>query len=193
MRVFINPGHHLGIDPGACAGGYTEAGIARDIGWLLVGYLKAVSIPTRILQSDNLCGDSPGLPCVVDDANEWPADIFVSLHLNAAENPEATGTETLIYAKGGASETLAGFIQGQLIDAIDLADRGIKERPGLAVLRHTDMPAVLVEIGFITNETDRQIILANRHKIAAAIARGITDYENAAAAAEAGDVKRTDV
>lgn len=193
MRVFLNPGHHPGIDPGACAGGYTEADIARDIGWRLFGYLKAVGMAVKILQSDNLCGDSPGLPCVVDTANDWPADIFVSLHLNAAANPAARGTETLIYAKGGASEVLAEFIQAQLTDSLCLLDRGIKERPGLAVLRHTDMPAVLVEIGFITNDLERRIILSHCSNIAAAIARGITDYENAITAAEAEGVKRTDV
>lgn len=189
MRVFINPGHHPGIDPGACAGGYTEADIARDIGGKLLDYLKTVGMATKLIQSDNLCNDSPGYPCVVDTANDWPADIFISIHLNAFTDTAARGTETLIYAEGGEAETLAGFIQAQLIDAIDLPDRGIKERPDLAVLRYTDMPAVLVEIGFITNDDDRAIILANLDHIAAAIARGVTDYENHLLE----NVKRTDV
>lgn len=177
MRVFINPGHAPGIDPGACAADCTEAEIARDIGRIVNHYLQAAGLETVILQSDNLAGESPGYPNITETANAWPADIFVSIHLNAFTDEGASGTETLIYTAGGEAENLAKCVQTQLVDTLRLVDRGIKERPGLAVLRCTDMPAILIEVGFITNDYDRQTILDRLDETAAAIARGITDYE----------------
>lgn len=175
MRVFINPGHHPGVDPGACAGGYTEADLVQIIGEKVADYLSFLKMDVRSLQSDNLCGDSPDYPCVVDEANEWEADIFVSIHLNAAENPDAKGTETLIFEHGGAAELLAHCIQYHLIDTLNTVDRGIKARPDLIVLNSTDMPAVLVEVCFLTNPSDRDLLLARLKDAAAAIARGIID------------------
>ena len=72
---------------------------------------------------------------------------------------------------------LAQCIQKQLINSIDTTDRGIKEMPGLLVLRYTDMPAVLVETAFIDNDDDMLLLMNHWDDIARAIARGVTDYE----------------
>ena len=55
-------------------------------------------------------------------------------------------------------------------------DRGLKERSNLGVLKYTNMPAVLVEIGFIDNESDHEVLINHKDDIARAIARGVTDY-----------------
>ena len=63
------------------------------------------------------------------------------------------------------------------MDSLDTTDRGLKDRPGLYVLKHTDMPAVLVELAFIDNEDDAALLRDNQDDFARAIARGVTDYE----------------
>ena len=80
------------------------------------------------------------------------------------------------HADGGDGGALAQCIQDQLINSIDTVDRGVRERPDLRVLRHTAMPAVLVETAFIDNDVDVQLLINNWDDIARAIARGVTDY-----------------
>ena len=178
MRIFLNPGHDLERDSGAVnpRSGLRECDVAADIGGLVKGYLEAAGCEVRMLQSDNLAGETPDLPCVVDTANDWPADIVISLHCNAA-NGCARGSETLVYANEGESAQLAACIQSQIVDSLGTIDRGIKERPMLIVLNSTAMPAVLVEMAFVDNNEDAQILTERADEMARAIARGITDFE----------------
>ena len=182
MRVFLNPGHDTTYDSGAVhpRTSLRECDVAAEVGGLVQGYLEQAGCEVAVVQSDNLNGESPWLPCVVQSANAWPA-IFVSLHCNAAKG-QARGTETLAFAMGGESETLARCIQQQIVDAVGTVDRGVKERPDLCVLRRTDMPAVLVEMAFIDNDEDARLLTEQTDEIALAraIARGVTDYEQEA-------------
>ena len=177
MKVFINPGHCPGVDSGAVNpnSGMQEADVALAIGTLVQGYLEAAGCEVQLLQSDNLMYDGEG-PCVCETANEWPADIFVSIHCNAASG-DARGTEVEIYPGSDASSKLGQCIQSQIVSSLGTVDRGLKERPGLIVLKHTDMPAVLVETAFIDNDDDANLLANNQDDFARAIARGITDYE----------------
>ena len=177
MKVFINPGHCPGVDSGAVNpnSGMQEADVALAIGTLVQGYLEAAGCEVQLLQSDNLMYDGEG-PCVCETANEWPADIFVSIHCNAAGG-DARGTEVEIYPGSDASSKLGQCIQSQIVSSLGTVDRGLKERPGLIVLKHTDMPAVLVETAFIDNDDDANLLASNQDDFARAIARGITDYE----------------
>ena len=182
MRVFLNPGHDLVYDSGAVhpATGLRECEVAAAVGDLVKGYLEDAGCEVRMMQSDNLAWDSPyedRQDCsVCDCANEWTADVFVSIHCNAA-NGRARGTETLICGAGGHAEQLAECIQRQIVESLDTTDRGLKERPGLIVLRATDMPAVLVELAFIDNDEDAELLMTRQDDFARAIARGVTDYE----------------
>ena len=177
MKVFINPGHCPGVDSGAVNpnSGMQEADVALAIGTLVQGYLEAAGCEVQLLQSDNLMYDGEG-PCVCETANEWPADIFVSIHCNAAGG-DARGTEVEIYPGSDACSKLGQCIQSQIVNSLGTVDRGLKERPGLIVLKHTDMPAVLVETAFIDNDDDANLLANNQDDFARAIARGITDYE----------------
>lgn len=178
LKIFINPGHDIDLDPGACANGIREVDIVLAIGKQLKQIMENIGYPCYLLQSDNLAGENPSRPNVCATANDSDADVFVSIHCNAATNPNAKGTETLVYANnGGKASILANCIQKQLVKSINTVDRGIKERPNLAVLRHTNMPAVLVETAFISNEQDAYKLKNMQYTIAAAIARGLTDYE----------------
>lgn len=182
MRVFLNPGHDPEYDSGAVnqGMGLRECDVARDIGMLVAAYLEKAGCEVRMLQSDNLNGESK---CpdrqdatVCGAANDWPADIFVSLHCNAA-NAVARGTEICVYRVGGEAERLAGCVLYQIVNAVGTKNRGLKERPDLCVLRRTNMQAVLVEMAFIDNDSDARILRDRQDDLARAIARGITDYE----------------
>ena len=184
MKVFLNPGHSPNgePDPGA-VNGYThlrECDVAKSICDLVEQYLTAAGVEVvGNLQSDNLFHDSDyNQPCVVDEANDSGADVFVSVHCNAFDK-RAHGTEVEVYQAGGASSLLAGFIQAQIVEALGTTDRGVKERPRLIVLSHTTMPAVLVETAFIDEEHDEELLRTRQDDFARAIARAITDYENA--------------
>ena len=183
MKVFINPGHDVDFDSGACGFGLRECDVALEIGLLVQKYLEAAGCEVKLLQSDNLLEDTDYPQerpvAVVEEANAWPADVFVSIHCNAAADDSAHGTEVLAYSNENTSEgaRLAGFIQSQIVDALGTTDRGVKARPGLIVLKHTDMPAALVEMAFISNEADNALLRDNQDDFARAIARGVTDYE----------------
>lgn len=189
MYVFLNPGHCPGIDSGAMNGAFTEAEIALSLGEKARRFLQKAGVTVTLLQSDNLAGespydlwDAPDMPEVCGCANQSGADIFVSIHLNAAENRSARGTDVLVYQAGGRAERLAEYALTQLVDTGrtwngDWLSRGVKERPDLAVLRETIMPAILIEVGFLSNDAELAEILAHETEIAAAIARACTDYE----------------
>lgn len=189
MKVFINPGHDIKYDSGAVHYDTNvnvdlrECDVALKIGTAVQKYLEVAGCECYLMQSDNLAptpagrsdyNDRQGMT-VTETANEWGADVFVSIHCNAA-NGNARGTETECYIQTGHGGSLARFIQSQIIDSIDTVDRGVKEMPGLLVLRYTDMPAVLVETAFIDNDDDALLLVQHWDDIARAIARGVTDY-----------------
>lgn len=190
MKVFINPGHDTKYDSGAVhtdAAGATdlrECDVALEIGSAVKKYLEEAGCECYMMQSDNLAPtpagrsgyeDRQGLT-VTETANEWHADVFVSIHCNAA-NGQARGTEVECYSRMSDGGNLAQCIQDQIVNALGTIDRGVKEMPGLIVLKHTSMPAVLVETAFIDNDSDAALLENCTDAFAAAIARGVTDYE----------------
>ena len=181
MKVFINPGHALSgnPDPGAVNpdNGMRECDIAMTVGCLAADYLQKAGCEVTVLQSNNLIGESPEYPNIVATANASDADIFVSLHCNAA-NGDARGSEVEVYDNnGGEACVLAQCILEQIVTSLGTTDRGLKDRSGLAVLRGTSMPAVLVELAFIDNPDDAKLLANCQDDFARAVARGVTDYE----------------
>ena len=174
MKVFINPGHCPGIDPGAVGhSGLTEAEVVKNVGALVEKYLQNVGIETESLQDDSL-----GYICSMANASD--ADIFISIHCNAAGSPAALGTETFRYVGSVEGGKLGLAIQNQITASLGTVDRGLKDavpgRNGLYVLSNTDMTAVLVELAFISNPGDEQLLATQQVEFARAIARGVTDY-----------------
>ncbi|MCD8370312.1 MAG: N-acetylmuramoyl-L-alanine amidase [Clostridiales bacterium] len=168
-RVIIDAGHG-GADPGAVYMGRLEKddnlALALTVGQILADHEIDVSFTrvTDVYQSPLAKAEM---------ANRWNADYFVSIHRNAMERPgTASGFQSLIYESGGEAEKLAKNIQAAL-HALGEPELGIVERPGLIVLRRTEMPAVLVEAGFLDNEADNQFFDASFDEIAQSIAQGI--------------------
>lgn len=174
MKVFLNPGHAPNgePDPGACNYDLNlrESDIAKEVADAVENYLTAAGVEVvGNLQSDSL-GE------IANAANVSDADIFISIHCNAF-NGSAKGTEVEVYPGSRIGNALGECIQKQIVDALDTIDRGLKDRPGLYVLKHTDMPAVLVETAFIDNYQDAVKLRDRTDDFARAIARGVTDYE----------------
>lgn len=109
-------------------------------------------------------------------ASDSGADIFVSIHCNAAGNEDAHGTETFYYPDA-PSERLADCIQQNVCEALYTEDRGVKDGAWLAVLNSTEVEAtVLVELAFISNEEEERLLRDYQPQAAAAIVDGINEY-----------------
>lgn len=108
-------------------------------------------------------------------ANDTGADYFVSIHRNSSPNPNTySGVETLVYQENQVVNDIAEAVNRQL-GQVGFQDLGIKERPGLVVLRRTRMPAVLIEAGFLNTDADNELFDQKFDEIADAIARGIAE------------------
>lgn len=169
-RVVIDAGHGGDYDPGAVFEGRQEKDdnlrLALAVGDILENNGVEV-IFTRVTD----VYDSPYEKA--DMANAADADFFVSIHRNAAAEPgTGSGTMTLVYREEGLAKELASSINKELAKT-GFTDLGTFERPGLVVLRRTQIPAVLVEAGFIDNPEDNARFDAQFDEIANAIATGI--------------------
>lgn len=167
MKIFLNPGHG-GIDPGAIgpAGNY-ERDINARIAAAAAERLKAAGHKVVLYQQQRKLAD------VTVKANKSKADLFVSIHCNAAANTDARGTETWYYTGCPHGKAAAEAIQSEVVKALGSRDRGVKSSKSLYVLRKTVMPAVLCEVAFISNPEEEKLILVNIEKIGEAIADGI--------------------
>lgn len=114
-------------------------------------------------------------------ANRSGADYFISIHRNSSPTPnQYDGVETLVYDKSGIKLEMAENINAAL-EELGLTNLGVRARPGLVVLRRTQMPALLVEVGFINSDIDNELFDENFEAIAKAIAYAILqtlDVEN---------------
>ena len=170
-KIIIDAGHG-GANPGATYEGRRESDdallLAMAVGDILTqdGYDVAYTRTDDITQS---VGEKAAI------ANESGADLFISIHRNAAARDNLyNGVQTLIYGPGGLREKIAGNIAEEL-ETVGFQNLGVDIRPDLVVLNQTKMPAVLVEAGFIDIDKDNQIFDSRFQETAEAIAAGIED------------------
>ncbi|MBQ8583114.1 MAG: N-acetylmuramoyl-L-alanine amidase [Clostridia bacterium] len=182
-RIYIDQGHNpRGFNTGAEGNGFYEQDITYEIGRRLYDLLS--SNPDFVLRlsrptEDTILGTSNSSSLVerVREAEEFGADMFLSLHVNSAANPSATGNEALVYSPSSTvSIGLGEEILEQLTLTTGLRNRGIIYRPGLYVLRETSMPALLVEMGFISNPYDAELLAYSPNLFAIGLYRGILNY-----------------
>lgn len=167
--VTLDAGHG-GYDSGATYNGRREKddnlNIVLAVGELLeqngvdVGYTRVTDVYDSPLQKARI-------------ANEQGSEIFVSIHRNSSPNANTySGVETLLYDEGGVKEEMANAINRELAEA-GFPNLGINIRKDLAVLRRTQMPALLVEVGFLNTDADNTTLDQNFDAVARAIANGI--------------------
>lgn len=169
--IMLDAGHG-GRDPGAVYNGRQEKDDTLALTLAVGEILQSRGLDVLYTRTTDVY-ESPYQKAM--EANEAGADFFVSIHRNSYPTDNTvSGVETLVYDKSGIKLQMAENINEQL-EAVGFINRGVKERPGLVVLRRTKMPAVLVEVGFINSDTDNELFDANFDDIALGIADGILD------------------
>ncbi len=174
MRIFLDPGHG-GVNPGAIGiNGLNESEVNLDValrtGRLLqqegytVNYSRTTDVNLSLAERARL-------------ANEWGADYFVSIHCNSNTNPIYKGTETFFYREGSVAEDFAVVVNNALVDEIETKNLGVFAA-NFAVLRLTRMPAILVELAFLSNPEEAALLATDsfRQKCAVGVSRGIIDF-----------------
>lgn len=152
IKIMLDPGHG-GHDPGAVANGLREKDltliIVKHIGRMLSEYENVEVHYTRT--DDRFLGLSERAAI----ANKAKVDFFLSVHINASGSGKGTGFESFIYNGSVSSQTVAlqNVIHTEIVKAINVLDRG-KKRANYAVLRETNMSALLTENLFIDNTSD---------------------------------------
>ena len=176
FSVVIDPGHG-GLDPGAIGiGGMRETDVVLEVSKIIEKLLSEKGVKVSLTRKNEVDLD---LPPRVSFANGKNADIFVSIHANASRGKrrDINGLETF-YFRGWKGRLLAKKIQRQILRVSPGSpDRGVKQGR-FYVIKNTKMPAVLVEIGFLTGRLDARRLekTTHRKRIAYAIAKGILEY-----------------
>ena len=163
---------HGGRDPGAVYNGRQEKDDALALTLAVGEILQERGVDVLYTRTTDIY-ESPYQKAM--EANAAGVDFFISIHRNSYPTDNAvSGVESLVYDLSGIKLEMAENINDQL-ESIGFVNLGVKERPGLVVLRRTKMPAVLVEVGFINSDTDNQLFDDNFDDIALAIAEGILE------------------
>jgi N-acetylmuramoyl-L-alanine amidase len=183
IRIYIDQGHNPTPyhNNGAEGNGLFEQDITYDIGCRLAELLRAdgrfedcLSRPTE----ETVLGEdvSSSLKARVDGAADFRADFFISLHINAYTEDTANGIEVFVSDGDDVSYAFGSFLLEGMVDATALRDRGMKGSADLYVLRYTEMPAALLEMGFISHAGDAELLSLHPEWFAEGIYDGIDAY-----------------
>ncbi|MGB8451614.1 MAG: N-acetylmuramoyl-L-alanine amidase [Anaerocolumna sp.] len=175
VKVVIDPGHG-GIDVGATgASGLYE----KDFTLSLSKKIKEVLEKEEKIQVYMIREDDTFIS--TEDnyrskfANELEVDLYISIHGNTYEDPNVSGTESFYYHK--EFKSFAETMHKNVVSATGFNDRGVK-KGDLFVVRDTDMPSVLLEIGYLTNPQEEQTMLNEEFQdsVTEAIGNGVKEY-----------------
>lgn len=182
IRVFIDQGHNpSGVNAGAEGNGLREQDVTYVVGQSLAGMLRddprfAVRLsrntPTESLGTSN----STSLAARVRMANSWPANYFISIHCNSNPNPAINGSEVYVYQEGTQAFWLGQHIIQGLVQEAGTRDNGVRVNSSLYVLRRTTMPAVLVELGYLSNPGDAMKLRDDPRSFARGIYQSMLSY-----------------
>jgi len=169
--VVLDAGHG-GFNPGAVYEGRQEKDDALNLVLAVGNILEQNGVNVVYTRTDDIY-ESPYQKAA--EANAAGADYFVSIHRNSSPYPnQYSGIETLVYNRYGEAGRLAENINRQL-ESVGFINQGVNERTNLVVLRDTNMPAVLVEVGFINTDADNILLDSKFQETVQAIADGILE------------------
>lgn len=170
MPLVVLDAGHGGANPGAVYQGRQEKDDALALTLAIGRILEDRGVDVYYTRTTDIY-ESPLQKA--QEGNQVGADYFVSIHRNSSPYPnQYSGVESLVYNRYGAAARMAANINQQL-EAVGFLNQGVNERTNLVVLNRTQMPAVLVEVGFINTDADNQLFDAQFDEIARAIAEGI--------------------
>ena len=174
---------HGGIDPGAVANGMRESGIVFNVTEILKKKLEKAGVKVVLSRPD--ANTDPGINPRWQFANQEGADYFISIHVNAGGG---TGGETFYYRdnseRSRQSESMAHYVNNRYTEKMGLRNRGVKPDTqtgigSIGVLRHTKMPAILIELAFIdspSSNNDVFVLKERQNDIAAELADAILQH-----------------
>lgn len=177
MKIVLDPGHG-GLDSGAIGNGLLEKNLNWIVANLIKDKLKKYDVQVIVMQpscTNPRSTSSDELTIPVREANRMKADFFLSIHTNAGGG---TGFESFIHTKAGfKTDTIRNIIHDNVSPVFtknNMPDRG-RKRDNFYVLRETNMPAMLIENGFIDNKKDAEKLKDSvfLNKLANEIAYGI--------------------
>lgn len=171
IPIICHNAGHGGYDSGAVCFGRREEDdvlkLALEVGAKLEDKYVCDSVYTRTTD----IYESPSK--MAQDSNEFDADLFVSYHRNSA-TPTGHGYETLVFENIGIKKELADKLNARM-EAVGFKNRGTKIRKNLTVLKKTDAPAVLLEVGFISSAADNRLFDSKFSQIVDAIVLSIAE------------------
>ena len=186
--IYLDPGHG-GPDGGAENGNAVEKDIALEVALKLRDYLQAqgaLVLMTREEDKDLADPDIRGLSRRktadlkkrLKLINESDADLFISIHLNAIPSSRWRGAQTFYSPHLVENKRAAKFIQEELIASLENTDREAKVIQSVYIIKNANKPGALVEIGFLYNPTERELLMQDdyQEKVSIAIYRGIMRY-----------------
>lgn len=176
LLIVIDPGHG-GLDEGCSALGVLEKEINLSIARLLKEKLEALEYRVLLAREED---DYIAKEERVERANAAGADAYISIHQNTWKDGAVSGMETWYDGTDPAKDSyrLARLVHSRALGSTGAADREVKEDAALCVTGKTAMPSCLIETGFLSNTTDRELLVTEEYqeKIAAGIAEGIELY-----------------
>ncbi|MBS4206283.1 N-acetylmuramoyl-L-alanine amidase CwlD [Lederbergia citrea] len=186
--IYLDPGHG-GPDGGAGNKDALEKDIALKVAHKLRDYLQeqgALVLMTRETDKDLADSDIRGYSRRKTDdlkrrlkiVNESDADLFLSIHLNSIPSPRWRGAQTFFNPQLADNKRVAKFIQEELVLTLENTDREAKIIQNVYLLKHAKKPGALVEIGFLSNPSERNELKKDEYqeKVAASIYKGILRY-----------------
>ncbi len=170
MPLIVLDAGHGGANPGAVYQGRQEKDDVLALTLAVGRILENRGVDVYYTRTTDVY-ESPTQKAL--EGNQTGADYFVSIHRNSSPYPnQYSGIESLVYNRYGAAARMADSINQQL-EAVGFLNQGVNQRQDLVVLNRTQMPAVLVEVGFINTDVDNQLFDQRFDDIAQAIADGI--------------------
>ncbi len=182
IKIYIDQGHNpVNPNAGAEGNGLREQDVVFKIGVALADLLLQDSrFEVRLSRPEALTqlgtSNASSLRARVDAANEWGANYFISLHTNASSIPSSNGTEGFTFSRASEGYVFGEYLLIGISRSTGLRNRGMKLRPSLYVLKKTEMPAVLIELGFITNPYEAQLMDTQPYLFASGMYNGMIEY-----------------
>jgi N-acetylmuramoyl-L-alanine amidase len=186
--IYLDPGHG-GPDGGAVGSSTLEKDVSLSITLQLRDYLQeqgALVLLTREKDVDLADEDTSGysrrkaedLKKRVKIINESEADLFLSIHLNAIPSARWSGAQTFYNGRFVENEHVAKYIQDELRRNLENTERVAKPIDGVYLLKNTEKPGALVEVGFLSNPQEEKLLSTEKYqvKVAASIYNGILRY-----------------
>ena len=182
IKIFIDQGHNPGgINGGAEGNGLVEQEITYNVGIYLNNLLNNDYRFESMVSRENIdtilgTNNTTSLQTRVNMANTWGADYFISIHTNASESESLNGSEVYVYSQQSPAYEMAEDILDNIVELVGTRDNNVRINRALYVLRKTTMPALLVELAYITNPQDAEKLANDQYLFAYAIYRGILEY-----------------